>query len=69
MLDKILHLLAGFVIATVFQFSWIAMVGAVLFFAIGKEVYDVYNNSLFDMRDLICTFAGGFTGYVFTLIY
>jgi hypothetical protein len=65
MIDKILHILAGFAIATVFQFSWIAIIVAVLFFAVGKELYD----KVFDWRDFACTLAGGFIGYVFTLKY
>jgi H+/Cl- antiporter ClcA len=60
--DKILHLLAGFVIATVFQFSWIAVIIAVLFFGIGKEVYDVVKGGNFDWRDLGCTIFGGMCG-------
>jgi len=65
MTDKILHILAGFAIATVLQFSWIAIIVAALFFATAKELYD----KAFDWKDFACTLAGGFIGYIFTLIY
>ena len=67
--DKIAHILAGFTIATVFQFNGWAMVIAVLVAGIGKEVYDKLKGREFGVADMCCTFAGGLLGIVVSLSY
>ena len=67
-IDKILHLLAGFAIATLFQFMGIWSLIPVIVAGTGKELYDKHQEGRFDVVDLLCTFAGGFAGYWFTIV-
>jgi mannose/fructose/N-acetylgalactosamine-specific phosphotransferase system component IIC len=68
--DLILHFLAGFFIATLFQFNFILMVIAVAVIGLGKELYDKFvKKTTFDFKDLAYTLTGGFVGYWIVLIY
>ena len=64
-LDKLLHLLAGFVIYMVFMafFSLhsVAYI-AVIVAAVGKEIYDKYNRGVPDIVDVYYTLGGGVLG-------
>lgn len=61
-MDKILHALVGYVIASTLILSGIAWVIAlivVIIFAIGKEIYDQWKYKGFDYKDLVATLLGG----------
>lgn len=64
-LDKLLHLLAGFVIYMVFMAFFalhsVAFV-AVIVAAVGKELYDKYNDGVPDIVDVYYTLGGGVLG-------
>ena len=67
--DKLLHLFAGFIIATIFQFSLLFIVIAVIGIGLGKEIYDKNTGSTFDWYDFLYTVVGSITGYLVILIY
>jgi hypothetical protein len=59
--DKANHFIYGFVIyflTNLFLEDQVSF-GVVLFFAIGKELYDEYKCSTFDYKDLIATIVPG----------
>jgi len=62
--DLLLHFLAGFLIATVataFLPLWTGIVLATIT-GLGKELYDKFvRKQIFDYKDLVLTFGGGFT--------
>ena len=64
-LDKLLHLLAGFAIYTVFMAFFalhsVAYI-AVIVAAVGKELYDKYNGGVPDIVDVYYTLGGGVLG-------
>lgn len=63
-IDFILHFLAGFFIASCFQFTGIWMIAIATFAGVLKELWDKYHDKeIFDLKDLLMTFAGGFTAY------
>lgn len=63
------HIFLGFTVATVFQFSLLAMVLSVQIIGIGKELFDKYHGGIFDWLDLFCTELGGFAGYWIVIAY
>ena len=61
-MDKILHALVGYVIASTLILSgiaWIIALIVVIIFAVGKELYDQWKYKGFDYKDLIATLLGG----------
>ena len=60
-IDKILHLLFGFIIAwrlIDINAHWIIALVVVILFGVAKEVYDYKSYGLFDWRDLVATISG-----------
>lgn len=63
--DKVLHLLAGFVITTIIGLLFGHVVyGLIAGFvaAVGKEVYDYKVNGVYDFFDMFATLLGAFVG-------
>ena len=59
-LDKILHFLAGYFIASLFGFIGMYSILVALSAGILKELYDRYiKKTKFDLADLACTVSGG----------
>lgn len=66
----LLHFLAGFFIAILFQFDWAVAVTAVVIIGTGKEFYDKYvKETFFDWMDVACTALGGLVGFGVWVIY
>lgn len=62
--DKLLHFIAGMLIAAFFYivFGMVACLVPVFFFAFAKECWDSwYDGNKFDGWDLVATLAGGLT--------
>lgn len=60
--DKLAHFHAGIAVAALaFPFGTMAMLGAVLVAAVGKEVWDAQGNGTPDAWDAIATMLGGAT--------
>ena len=67
--DKVVHMLAGFTIVTLFQFSYIAMAVSVIGAAYLKEAYDRNNGGIYDWKDFVSTLFGGSLGMWTKLAY
>lgn len=69
-LDKLLHALVGFAIATVLiRFGWDIALGVVVVIAALKEMYDEWKKTdAGDLKDILATVAGGALAIVNALI-
>lgn len=65
--DKIEHWAFGFVL-TLFYLIHPGLIYSGILFGISKEIYDKYYGTGFNMKDLIATALGAYTGIVFLSI-
>lgn len=68
-MDKLLHFLSGFFLATCLQFVgyFMPLIGIVA--GALKEWYDSRHGGIWDWADFACTFAGSFVALWIWLIY
>ena len=68
--DKLLHFVAGLIIAAFFNicFGVIPCAGLALLFGLLKELFDKYTTGSYDLWDAVATFIGGAVIQVFVLI-
>ena len=62
--DKKLHLIAGFLIGSLFCFFFGAKIsiGAAIIAGVGKEIYDSFGFGTVDTWDAVATIVGGVVG-------
>jgi len=68
--DKLLHFLAGYFIASLFQFIgfWAVLIGFMA--GVIKELWDKYHDKeAFGLADLACTVAGAFLSFWIELVF
>ncbi len=65
--DKIEHWAFGFMF-TLFYIIHPSLIYSGIVFAVGKEVYDKYYGTGFDIKDIMATLAGVWTGFMFLAV-
>jgi len=69
-IDKLLHFLAGYFIASIFQFTGFLAVLIGLLAGVFKELWDKYHDKeTFDLADLACTVAGAFLSFWIEFVF